>query len=89
MMWKANKKGIIVLLAGLALLAVVHYFITPYSESLADQVLALGFALLLFNVAFASWFSVKRSTEDAENGDGLPDGDSDSGSGDGDDGGGD
>ncbi len=58
-MWKANQKGIVVLLAGLLLLGVVHVVVTPHSESLADQILALGFCLLLFSVGLVSWYSVR------------------------------
>ncbi len=68
-MWKANKIGIIVLVVGLALLGLAHYLITPYSESLADQVLALGFSLLLFNVAFASWRSGGQPAADSDHAD--------------------
>ncbi len=65
-MWKANKKGIIVLALGLALLALVHVLITPHSEQLADQILALGFCVLVFVVAFASWRSVGQAPPGAE-----------------------
>ncbi len=63
-MWKANKAGIITLAAGLALLGGIHYLVTPHNEQLADQILALGFCLLLFVVGLASWLSVK--TPEAE-----------------------
>ncbi len=58
-MWRANKTGIVVLLAGLVLLGGLHYLLAPQHEELADQVLALGFCVLLFGVALASWLSVK------------------------------
>ncbi len=59
-MWKANKAGMVVLLAGLALLGGIHYVVTPHNEQLADQILALGFCLLLFGVGLASWLSVRE-----------------------------
>ncbi len=63
-MWRANKTGIIVLLAGLAGLAALHGWLTPLDEQLADQLLALGFCLLLFGVGLASWLSVKTPPVD-------------------------
>ncbi len=68
-MWKANKTGIIVLAVGLTLLALAHRLITPGNEQLANQVLALGFCLLLFSVALASWLSVKQPEAPTEQGD--------------------
>ncbi len=65
-MWKANRTGIIILLAGLALLRAAHHHIALNDEKLADQVLALGFCLLLFGVALASWLSVKKPGGDGE-----------------------
>ncbi len=59
-MWQANKKGIIILLGGLALLGGAHYLLAQSNEVLADRVLALGFCLLVFGVALASWLSVKE-----------------------------
>ncbi len=67
--WRANKIGLIVLLAGLALLGGLHYLLAPQHEQLADQVLALGFCVLLFGVALASWLSVK-TPEPPEEGEG-------------------
>ncbi len=63
-MWKANKTGITVLVAGIALLGLLHCLIAPANEQLADQVLALGFCLLLFGVALGSWLSVKTPQAD-------------------------
>ncbi len=65
-MWNANKKGILVLGAGLALLGGIHYLVTPHNEALADQILALGFCLLLFAVGLASWLSVKTPEAEGE-----------------------
>ncbi len=65
-MWKANKKGLIVLGTGLALLGGIHYLVTPHHEVLADQILALGFCLLLFGVGLASWLSVKTPEAEEE-----------------------
>ncbi len=65
-MWRANKRGIIVLTVGLALLGGIHYLVTPHNEQLADQLLALGFCLLLFAVGLASWLSVKTPEPEEE-----------------------
>ncbi len=65
-MWKANKKGIICLVAGLLLLGLIHYAVTPHNEQLADQILAIGFCALLFCVALASWLSVKTPEAEEE-----------------------
>ncbi len=72
-MWNANKKGLIVLLAGLALLGGLHYFLSPAHPQLADQILALGFCLLLFGVGLATWLSVKTPEADAGEEDDEPD----------------
>ncbi len=58
-MWKANKVGIICLVGGLLLLGGIHTLVTPHNEQLADQILALGFCLLLFAIGLSSWLSVK------------------------------
>ena len=63
-MWRANKTGIIVPLGGLALLGGLHYLLAASDETLADQMLALGFCLLLFGVGLASWLSVKAPKEE-------------------------
>ncbi len=57
-MWKANKVGIICLAVGLLLLGGIHALVTPHNEQLADQILALGFCLLLFAIGLSSWLSV-------------------------------
>ena len=59
-MWRANKWGIIALLAGGALLGGVHLYLRQQDKVLADQVLSVGVCSLIFIVALASWLSVRK-----------------------------
>lgn len=59
-MWRANKVGICVLLAGMLGLGVAHVLLRGQDEQLAQQVLALGICVLLFGVALGTWISVRR-----------------------------
>ena len=59
-MWKANKWGIIALLAGGGILFGIDLYLRPRDKVLADQVLTVGVCSLLFVVALASWLSVHR-----------------------------
>lgn len=49
-MWQANKVAIIILLAGLALLGGLHYYLAPTDAVLAKKIEVLGICLLLFGV---------------------------------------
>ena len=64
-MWHANKKGIMTLIVGLALLLGVHFALREHDVQLARQVLALGVCILLFVVGLASWLSVKAPQDNA------------------------
>ena len=59
-MWRANKWGIIALLAGGAILSGVHFYLRGSDKLLADQVLSAGTCALLFLVALCSWISVRK-----------------------------
>ena len=59
-MWRANKWGIIALLAGGCILFGIDLYLRPQDRQLADRVLAVGVCSLLFVVALASWLSVHK-----------------------------
>lgn len=59
-MWQANKTGILILLSGLLLLGGVWFYLLDIDTLLAEQVLSAGICVLLFVVAFGSWWSVRR-----------------------------
>lgn len=60
MMWKANKAGILALLAGGCVLGAAYWYLKPEDEELARQVLATGVCVLLLVVATVSWISARR-----------------------------
>ena len=59
-MWQANKVAIIGLLAGLAVLGVVHWHIAQSDLILAQRVLSTGLCVLLFTVALLIWLSARK-----------------------------
>ena len=59
-MWQANKVAIIGLLAGLAVLGVVHWYIAQDDLILAQRVLSTGLCILLFTVALLNWLSARK-----------------------------
>lgn len=59
-MWKANKAGILALLAGGLLLGGVYALLLPGDELLAKRVLCTGICLLLFVVGALSWRSARK-----------------------------
>lgn len=58
-MWQANKVAIIALLAGLAVLGGVHWYLAQDDLILAQRVLSTGLCILLFAVAFFNWLSTR------------------------------
>ncbi len=65
-MWRANKRGIIALLVGMALLLGLHFALRGYDVQLARQLLAVGVCALLFVVGLLSWLSVKPPQHEDE-----------------------
>ena len=59
-MWHANKIGIIALLLGFVVLGVAYAMLRSQDELLAQQVVAVGFCVLLFSVALGTWLTVRR-----------------------------
>ena len=59
-MWRANKWGIIALLAGGGILFGIDLYLRSQDKLLADRVLTVGVCSLLFVVALASWLSVHK-----------------------------
>ena len=59
-MWQANKVAIIGLLAGLAVLGGVHWYIARDDLILAQRVLSTGLCILLFTVALLNWLSARK-----------------------------
>lgn len=59
-MWKANKAGILALLAGGLLLGSVYMWLLPGDELLAKRVLCTGICLLLLGVGAFSWISALK-----------------------------
>lgn len=59
-MWQANKVAIVSLLAGLAVLGGVHWYIAQQDLILAQRVLSTGLCILLFFVALLNWWSARR-----------------------------
>lgn len=60
LMWQANKLSIIVLAIGFAALGGAYWYLAPQDELLAKRVLYTGICALLFVVAAANWFSLKK-----------------------------
>lgn len=59
-MWQANKGAIIALLAGLAVLGGVHWYVAQQDFMLAQRVLSTGLCILLFTVALVNWLSARK-----------------------------
>ena len=59
-MWQANKLSIIILAVGFAVLGGVYWYLAPQDKLLAERVLYTGICALLFVVAAANWFSLKK-----------------------------
>lgn len=59
-MWNANKKGIIALAIGFALLGAAYALLAEQDKLLAQQTLAVGICALLFVVALWTWLSARR-----------------------------
>ena len=56
----ALSLAIIALLAGLAVLGGVHWYIAQENLMLAQRVLSTGLCILLFSVALLNWLSARR-----------------------------
>lgn len=59
-MWKANKPFIIMLLAGMAMLAGIYLYLLPQDSLLAERIAGTGFCVLLFVVALLTYLSVRK-----------------------------
>lgn len=59
-MWQANKTAILLLAAGLILLAAVYAHLAPGDKELAQKVLSAGFCLLLLAVGCFSLFTARK-----------------------------
>lgn len=65
-MWKSNKVGIIVLLAGAVALGTAYALVQGERPLLARQIVAVGVCALLFGVALGTWLSVRRDLRQRE-----------------------
>ncbi len=65
-MWKSNKVGIIVLLAGAVVLGTAYALVQEERPLLARQIVAVGVCALLFGVALGTWLSVRRDLRQRE-----------------------